>query len=135
MNNLKVKDVMFKEDKNPVISDKDLLRKAVELMSKDNLGIVSIVDEEGKIKGIITDGDLRRILLNTQDTLTHLFNQWATDHMTKDPITVPEDMSLKDALILMNTKKVWVLPVIDKERKVVGLLHMQAVIEALNKTL
>ena len=63
---IKNKDIMLKVGSFPIVKEKTIFKEAIEKMSQFNLGILCIVDEENRLKGIITDGDLRRMLLNIQ---------------------------------------------------------------------
>jgi CBS domain-containing protein len=126
-----VEQVLLPLDRIPVLKPQDLFRDALEAMSQARLGIVSIVDSEGKLIGIVTDGDVRRVLLNTQKPLAALFMDDVITHSMATPTTVELDSSLADAVDLMGQKQIWDLPVVDGDGRLCGLLHLHPAIEAL----
>ena len=131
MISIKVKDVMYIGNENPILKEEDLFRKAIELIDEKKWGCVSIVNDDNILTGIITDGDIRRLILNTKDTLPELFVKSVKNIMKKNPITIKSDMDLKDALKLLEEKKIWVLPVVDNNNHPIGLLHMQTILKTL----
>jgi len=87
------------------------------------LGAVSVIDEAGKMLGVLTDGDIRRGLRKGVDFLQHP----VTELMTKSPKYITADKLAAQALHLMESnqpKPITVLPVVDEEMVVIGLLHM-----------
>ena len=81
---------------------------------------------------IITDGDIRRKLLSVQKPLAAFFIDDVINQSIKSPTTVTSDMSLVDAVDLMEEKQVWDLPIVDNN-KLVGLLHLHSAIKTLVK--
>ncbi len=126
-----VEQVLLPLDRVPVLNPHDLFRDALEAMSQARLGVVSIVDSEGKLIGIVTDGDVRRVLLKTQKPLAALFMDDVITHSMATPTTVELDSSLADAVDLMGQKQIWDLPVVDGDGRLCGLLHLHPAIEAL----
>ena len=104
-----VGDIMHKGEENPVIQSGALLRDAILVMSKKALGIVNIVDGN-KLKGVFTDGDLRRALSNEKiDVYTVTINSL----MSNQPMTVGSKVLAVEALKKMNDKNISALPVVD----------------------
>jgi arabinose-5-phosphate isomerase len=128
---IKVKDVMLPLNHFPVLQRKELLKEALELMGKFSLGIVTIVDEESKLLGIVTDGDIRRKLLRIQKPFSAFFVDDALVHAIKKPLTIGPDEELITAVKLMEEKKVWDLPVVDEKNRLFGLLHLHPAVCAL----
>lgn len=127
---LKVKELMHTGEKNPVVRERDFFRDALYTITDKKLGAVSIVDEKGEITGIITDGDVRRLLQKTKDFLPRLFLTEAKDVMTKNPkIISPEDL-VSDALKKMEDNNITVLPVVNKKMEPVGMLHLHSLVKA-----
>jgi DeoR family transcriptional regulator, catabolite repression regulator len=126
-----VKDVMILKDKIPLVSEDEIVKKGIELMCNYNLGIVCVVASDNELLGVLTDGDLRRHLLKTQKPLSAFFVDDILDYVTKEPLFVNYDSSLFDAINLMEQKKIWDLPVIDKTNKILGLLHLHPAIKKL----
>ncbi len=130
-NKLLVKDVMLKNDQFPVVNSKELLKETLDIMNHFRLGIACIVNDEKKLEGVLTDGDLRRTLLNTQKPLSALFVDDAIDHAATEFKYVEISSTLIEAVILMGKFKIWDLPVIDHNGKLIGLLHLHPVIQSL----
>ena len=94
------------------------------------LGIACIVNNENELLGIITDGDIRRKLLSVQRPLPAFFIDDVINQAIKNPVTTSSEISLADAVSLMEEKKVWDLPVVDNS-KLVGLLHLHSATKVL----
>ena len=74
-----VKEVMLSKDKFPQVNSKEFLKVALDKMSEFSLGIVCIIENK-TLKGIITDGDIRRKLLNVQKPFSAFFSDYVIDH-------------------------------------------------------
>jgi arabinose-5-phosphate isomerase len=122
-----VADVMLPMEKTPKTSSRTMLKEALELMDKHRLGIVCISDSDGTLQGIITDGDIRRMLSNVQKPLAALMSDDVIVHAIKSPTTVTASMYLQDAIDIMGKKQIWDLPVVD-QGKLRGLLHLHQAI-------
>ncbi len=122
----RVSDLMHKGDKNPVIQDNVKMDKVILEMTSKGLGCTNVINKEGKLIGIVTDGDLRRFLSKGYTDL----NIIVTDAMTKNPKhTTPNTLAVI-ALNLMEENKITMLPVVDKNSKSIGMLHMHDLIDA-----
>ena len=128
-----VKDVMMNLDSFPVILETVIFKEALEEMNNKKLGIACIVNQDKKLKGIITDGDIRRKLLKIQKPLSAFFIDDCIDHAILSPIVANADFTLEKAVEIMRNKQIWDLPVVDNDNKLVGLLHLHPVVEALIK--
>ena len=118
-----VSEVMLSVEKCPVVSEKVILKEALEKMGALKLGISCIVDFDGKLLGILTDGDIRRKLLKSQKPLSALFVDDALIHSIRTPIIVHPSDLLFDAVTLMDKNQVWDLPVVDNHNTLIGVLH------------
>ena len=127
---LTVADVMLPMEKTPKTSGRTLLKEALELMDAHRLGIVCISNSDGLLQGIITDGDIRRILGNVQKPLAALMSDDVVVHAIKSPTTVTASTPLQDAIDIMGKKQIWDLPVVN-EGKLRGLLHLHPAINAI----
>ncbi len=116
---LKVEDIMHKEQNIPLVQEGADMKSVVIEMTKKNLGCVGIINNDAKVIGIITDGDLRR---NMQDDFMALS---PLEIMTKDFIFINKDDFATSALRVMNEKKITSLFVLNEEAKAIGVLHMQ----------
>ena len=130
-NKILVSDVMLKPGQFPVINNTALLKEALEEMGKYSLGIVCIVDNKNKLCGILTDGDIRRKLLKVQKPFSAFFVDDASLHSITKPICCKANDLLFKVVTIMGEKKVWDLPVIDKDQKLLGLLHLHPAVKAL----
>ena len=119
-----VNEVMIKIGEFPVVDQHELLRETLEEMNKFGLGIACIIDKNSKLIGIITDGDIRRLILRVQKPLSAIFVDDAVNYSSKSFANVTEKTSIKNALIKMEELKIWDLPVLDEEGKLKGLLHL-----------
>lgn len=120
---LTVGDIMRKGDENPLVPSDMTVKDALFVITDKGLGAVSVVDGQGRLKGLLTDGDIRRGFAKSLDSL----NKPVSELMTKSPKTITARKLAAEALHLMESNKphpITVLPVVDEEKKVVGLLHM-----------
>lgn len=123
---VKVKDVMHSGKDNAVILSDNSLRNAIIEMSSKGLSMVTIVDEENHLRGIITDGDLRRMLEKGVD----VYNETVSNVMTKTPKWIDCREMAVNALQKMSDLKITCMPVLDQEKKVVGSVLMQDIFKA-----
>jgi len=122
-NNQTVSEKMLALGKFPVLDAKDTLKKALDEMTNHRLGIACFINENNELIGILTDGDLRRLLLTRQNPLPALLITPAIEFGHSSPISIHGNQSLVEAASLMHDKQIWDLPVIDAEKKLVGLIH------------
>ena len=123
---LRVGDIMRKENANPVVKEDKLVKDVLLKITQARAGSASVVDKKGILKGIFTDGDLRRHLRAEGD----ITNKKINEVMTRNPITVYSDMMAIDALEILQSKKIDEIPVIDKKGKPIGLLDVQDLLKA-----
>ena len=121
----KVSDLMHKGDEMPLVDLNTSMQEALLVMTSKMLGCVGIIDAEGKLKGIITDGDLRRWLQS--DTLS----KKVSEVMTYNPKTIAPDVLAVEALNIMNNtgKGITQLFVVEDE-KPVGVIHIHDCLRA-----
>ena len=123
---VKVKDVMHSGEENAVVLEGNTLHKAIAEMSGKWLSMVTIVDSEHHLKGIITDGDLRRMLERQAD----VYHECVDDVMTKEPKWIDYREMAVNALEIMNHKKITCMPVVDERDRVVGSILLQDIVKA-----
>ena len=119
----KARDKMKKLSDIPVLEEDASLKKALDLMSEKRLGVACFVDKSGVLKGLLTDGDLRRLLLTKQSPLPALLIANALSFGISKPSVAHEDDDMGKLKELMNVKQIWDLPIIDSNNKLIGLLH------------
>lgn len=129
--NISVSDVMLPMGNFPVVKSTLYLKEAMEEMGRSGLGIICIVNDEGELDGILTDGDIRRKLLKVQKPFSAFFIDDVINHAILSPLTVRDNESLNNAVNIMEKKQVWDLPVINVNQKLVGLLHLHPAVKAL----
>lgn len=120
---LTVGDIMHSGEENPVVVGETTVQEALFVITDKGLGAVSVIDANGVMQGVLTDGDIRRGLSKGVDFL----QRPVTELMTKLPKTITKDKLAAQALHIMESnhpKPITVLPVIDADNKVIGLLHM-----------
>jgi arabinose-5-phosphate isomerase len=126
-----VRDVMLALDKTSVVGETIILKEALEEMGRTRLGIVCIVDQEKRLLGILTDGDIRRKLLKVQKPFSAFFVDDALDHAIRSPMTAKPEDTLVYAIEVMEEKQIWDLPVVNAQGVLVGLLHLHPAVQAL----
>ena len=123
---VKVQDVMHTDRDNAVVRRGSSLRSAIVEMSSKGLSMVTIVDEEKRLVGIITDGDLRRMLERGVD----VYNEIVDNVMTANPKWIDCREMAVNALQFMSDRKITCMPVLDENRQVVGSVLMQDIFKA-----
>ncbi len=123
---LTVKDIMTSGSQYGAVNISAHLHDAIVEMSTKQMEIVCIEDESHHLRGIITDGDLRRALGRKAD----IYSMAARDIMTEHPYTILDTAMAGDALLLMKEKNVSCLPVLTGEGTVAGVTTMTAIINA-----
>src|SRR6185503_8595967 len=127
---LTVADLMHGDSTNPTIALNSMWVEAVKGISAGGLGAVNVVDENGRLAGIITDGDLRRAI-QTRDHGS-LANLRSDELMTRNPTVASPELLAYDALRLMEDRpsQISVLPVIDGDRVCVGLIRLHDIVRS-----
>ncbi len=121
---VRVAEIMLTEEHIPRTRMGTLLRDALPEMDRKGLGCILVLDDHDHLRGIITDGDLRRALLrrgNPEEARVE-------EIMTPDPKRIRKDRLASEALDLMEKHLITVLPVVDEEEKLVGILHLHDIL-------
>lgn len=119
-----VKDVMLKGDSIPLVSGDTSMESALSVMDEKKLGVIFITDEAGHLGGIITDGDIRRLVV--RKVAIHEKN--LQDIMIRQPKFVQPGMPVYEALNLMEIHQITVMPVIDDNGDISGALHLHDIL-------
>jgi arabinose-5-phosphate isomerase len=120
---------MINEESNPTIGQQAPLREAVVALVESRLGGISIVDGDGKLVGMLTDGDLKRFMINDDNSpLDHQTGEV----MTKNPTVISLQASAAEAIEIMENRdmQLSVLPVVDNSGRPVGMLRLHDVIRS-----
>lgn len=112
----------------PVIGVADSLKKALDAMTRFRLGFACIVNDQGVLIGVLTDGDLRRLLLSRQNPLPALLITEAIEFCGKSPKTIGDSASTQECLESMKQYQVTDLPVVSTENKLIGVVHFHNLI-------
>lgn len=123
---LKIEDIMRKNDEIPCVNPETSIAKTLIEISEKRLGMTLVADENKTLLGIYTDGDLRRTIENNID-IHHTLIQ---DIMTLSCKTTEAETLAIDALQIMESHKISVLPVINKSNQVVGIVHLHDLLKA-----
>lgn len=120
-----VSDLMHKGDEMPLVSDKALMQEALLVMTSKMLGCVGVVNKEGDLVGMITDGDLRRWMSPT------LPAEKVTDVMTKNPRTVTANTLIAEAVNIMNNTGRGITNMfVVENKKPIGIIHIHDCLKA-----
>lgn len=122
---MKVDEIMHKDDELPLVGPETPLNETVIVMSEKGFGCAVAVDENKNIKGIITDGDLRRFIKNGGS----IDNSLCRDAMTENLKSIRNNMLVVEALEKMERYNITVLPVVENN-KVVGLIHLHDILKS-----
>ncbi|MEL0082330.1 MAG: KpsF/GutQ family sugar-phosphate isomerase [Gammaproteobacteria bacterium] len=123
---LHVNDVMVKDDAIPRVEQTASFSAALLEMTQKGLGMTAVVDQDNRLLGIFTDGDLRRVLEADLD----LKNGQINEIMTRDSITISASQLAVEAVRIMEEKRINALMVIDDDRQLVGALNMHTLFRA-----
>jgi arabinose-5-phosphate isomerase len=122
----RVADLMHTGEEVPVVHADTPMRDVIEEMTRKRLGMTTVVDDEGRLVGVITDGDLRRAHLRPEPIVSLRAGQVAT----RTPKTVDRAELAVKALELMETFLITSLIIVDAERRPVGVIHMHDILRA-----
>jgi arabinose-5-phosphate isomerase len=117
---MRVEQLMHSGDSLPVVQLHTAMRDVIYEMSRKGLGMTSVVEKDGRLAGIITDGDLRRKMSGSATIL----ELTARDVMTENPIDIAHSTLAVEALALMEQRKITSIVVIDADRRVEGVVHL-----------
>jgi arabinose-5-phosphate isomerase len=117
---LKIDEIMIKNEHVPIVAENAPMKDIIIEMTGKRLGMTCVVDIKGVLSGIITDGDLRRLLEKTME----IKDLKAKDILTSDPKVTSKDYLASFALQTMETYKITSLVVVDAEKKPQGIVHL-----------
>jgi arabinose-5-phosphate isomerase len=123
---LTVGDIMHRDNEIPLIEEDAPVKQVILEMSEKRLGLTCVIDADGRLQGIITDGDLRRAMEQTPD----LLRLKARELMTTYPKIVESTTTAGEALALMEKFSITSLLIIDPDTKPIGVLHVHDLLKA-----
>jgi len=121
---LKTSEIMIKGDNVPIVNEDAFIKDAILEITSKRLGATCVVDQKGILKGIITDGDLRRLL----EKSLNINGLKAKDIMSADPKVLQQDYLASFALQQMENYKITSLIIINKNNKPIGMIHLHDLI-------
>ncbi|MDE0285317.1 MAG: KpsF/GutQ family sugar-phosphate isomerase [Gammaproteobacteria bacterium] len=121
-----VRDVMHTGDDIPRVNENTILSRTLLEMSAKGLGMTAVLDEQGEVSGIFTDGDLRRTL----DAGFDVHTTTTAEVMTRNPRTIAETCLAAEALRMMEQHRVNALLVLDENQQLAGVLNMHDLLRA-----
>ena len=120
----RVQDIMLTDDLVPAVAENTTMVEVIREIDRLSFGVAFILDTGGILKGIITDGDIRRVVARKKSFEGLTVN----DVMTRNPRRVGPGTPAYDALNLMEQYEITVLPITDGKGKVLGLLHLHDIL-------
>ena len=123
---LRVKDLMHTGNRMPMVAPETLTSDALLEMTAKSLGMTSVVDSDGRLLGVFTDGDLRRAL----DAGTDLRETPIRRVMTPTGVTVSPETLAAECLNILENRKITSLVVVDGEHRQIGVLHLHDLLRA-----
>ncbi|MDJ0976394.1 MAG: KpsF/GutQ family sugar-phosphate isomerase [Planctomycetota bacterium] len=130
---LRVIDLLRGPHTNPCVTAESSFGDSLEVMTRHLQGGVNVVDAEGLLLGILTDGDVRRLMQEATGTVADLNATPIGQLMTASPTTILADTLAIEALRAMENHKprpIYLLPVVDGDGRAVGLLHVHTLVQA-----
>jgi len=119
-----VKDIMMTGKAVPSVPISASMQEAVEEMDRHGLGALIVVDDDRRLAGIFTDGDLRRIIARQEP----VFERPLASVMTPSPLHAFSQTPAYDALNIMERHEITVLPIVDGQHRVKGILHLHDIL-------
>lgn len=127
---LSVADLMHQGEAIPSISPRKTLQEAIEKISEKRLGVVFAVDRQSQLVGVLTDGDLRRMIQKTGGSSSNPLAETVDQWMNPAPIAIAPSSLAAEAMRLMEDHGISVLPVLDDTGSLCGVIHMHDLIRA-----
>jgi arabinose-5-phosphate isomerase len=127
-----VSDIMPK-GKNPVVGEAATVQEAIIVSNEFNFGGVSVVDDSGSLTGILTDGDIKRVLQRHRgEQLLAVLEGPVGDVMTRNPQSVAADMPGQHVVRMMEERErpTYIFPVVDRDGATVGMVRMHDLVRA-----
>jgi arabinose-5-phosphate isomerase len=124
----RVRDLMRAGEDLPVVGPERTILESLHVISDKRLGLAVVVGEDGTLRGVLTDGDVRRALTDDAGSLSHPVR----NHMTSDPRVIGPDELVERAIRVMEVpaRRITALVVVDEAKRPIGVLHLHACLDA-----
>ncbi|MBN2402324.1 MAG: KpsF/GutQ family sugar-phosphate isomerase [Spirochaetes bacterium] len=119
-----VSDLMVKENL-PIIQRQTQMREVIKIMVSTNFGAVLIEGSKGHLRGIITDGDIKRLIEEDE----YFLQKKAGDFVKINPKYIFEDSLAREALMVMEENRITFLPVLGQDKKIAGIIHIHDIVK------
>jgi arabinose-5-phosphate isomerase len=127
---LRVRDVMHVGDAVPKVSENTLIKDAIYEISSKKMGITAVVGKDGRLLGVISDGDLRRWMEKTEKMGENLLGKRAADIMTKNPRVISRDALAAEAVAVMEGASITCILILDGASHPEGVVHLHDLLKA-----
>ncbi|MFQ5949130.1 MAG: SIS domain-containing protein [Nitrospiria bacterium] len=127
---LKVNDVVHTGEEIPIVKEETPMQEVVLEMTEKKLGMTTVLNREGKLSGVITDGDLRRLIKNIDLERGNIFLLPARDVMNPTPKTIGAEALAAKAIHQMETHSITSLVVVDENGFVKGIVHLHDLLKS-----
>ncbi|OGW42520.1 MAG: D-arabinose 5-phosphate isomerase [Nitrospirae bacterium GWD2_57_9] len=127
---LRVQDLMHSGEAIPVVSEQTLIKDAIYEISSKKMGITAVVNAQGSLVGVISDGDLRRWMEKTEKSGENLLTKKAQEIMTRNPKVANKDSLAAEAVALMEKNSITCLIVSSDGTKPEGVIHLHDLLKA-----
>ncbi len=127
---LRVKDIMHTGNAVPAVSEETMIKDAIYEISSKKMGITSVLHADGRLVGVISDGDLRRWMEKTEKAGENLLAKKAKDIMTKKPKMISQEALAGEAVAVMEKHSITCLIVADADGKPEGVIHLHDLLKA-----
>ncbi|PLX16093.1 MAG: hypothetical protein C0601_10745 [Candidatus Muiribacterium halophilum] len=117
-----VSEVMNTGEAIPMVRSDKIFSDALEEISRKRLGFTTVCNDDSTLLGIITDGDVRRILMSNPNS--DIWNMSCEQVMTKDPMTISPQETIAKAIEIMENKSITTLIITDEKKNIVGVVHL-----------
>lgn len=125
--NKSVDEIMLPVDQFATVSENAIFKEVISDIQHYGYGIACIVTNNFQLLGVVTDGDIRRIILKHQRPFSSLLVESSIRFASKNPVVFESGLNLEEALLILQEKQIWDAPVI-KNGKLIGLVHLHSVI-------
>jgi arabinose-5-phosphate isomerase len=123
---MKVEELMHTNLMIPIVRPETMIRDTILEITEKRLGTALVVDKDKRLVGIFTDGDLRRLAEKDEQ----FFTRSTGEVMVKNPKTIRPGAILDEALAVMEKYSIMVLPVVDKDKNPVGIIHLHDILKS-----
>ncbi len=121
---VKIKEVMVTGEEIPLVCIGQMLEETLSEIDRKDLGASLVVDDDLVLQGVVTDGDIRRSLLQWGD----IMGLQVEEVMSISPKTLDEEKTAAEAVALMEYHGITVLPIVDKAKRVKGIVHLHGLL-------